>query len=124
MQNQVDPKVGLVGDLKELFSARNWSAIKGIVDGFILKKELDVCSLQRLIAQMLTRLQSQSAANIAGNLPDYSTIRQAIINGQVKTKYDKMLHRKSPGPHIIPGGAAEIRTFMQTGRCTNPEQLP
>lgn len=51
--------------------------------------------------QTLICTQGQSAANIAGNLSDYSTIRQQIINGQVKEKYDKMLHREQPSSRAL-----------------------
>ena len=45
MQNEIVPEVGLGGDLKEIFSSRNWAALKSIFDGFILKKTVDVCNV-------------------------------------------------------------------------------
>ena len=43
---------------------------------------------------LLTSLQAESAAQIAGSLSDYSKLRQKFIDGQVKKKYDAMLHRE------------------------------
>ena len=42
MQDQVVPSVGLGGDLKDIFAQRNWSALKSLFDGLILRKGLDV----------------------------------------------------------------------------------
>ena len=40
--------------------------------------------------------QARDLAQIAGSFSDYSIKRQGMIDGQVKAKYDRMLHRESP----------------------------
>ncbi|KAF9773376.1 hypothetical protein IL306_008836, partial [Fusarium sp. DS 682] len=77
--NPIVPKVGLWEDVKSvLFKSSNWPALKRTADGFIKGTGLD----------------GQSLATIAGSLSDYSVQRQKLIDGQVKDKYDKMLHRE------------------------------
>ncbi|KAF5587632.1 linoleate diol synthase [Fusarium subglutinans] len=50
--------------------------------------------------------KGQSLATIAGSLSDYSVQRQKLIDGQVKDKYDKMLHP----PLTYLGDAFQYRT--------------
>ncbi|KAL9064876.1 MAG: hypothetical protein Q9157_007672 [Trypethelium eluteriae] len=88
--NKIFPVVGLAGDLKNIFASRNWSALRGLADKLILNGELD----------------GESAAQIAGNLSDYSSLRQRIIDSQVKSKYDRMLHP----PLTYLGDAFQYRT--------------
>ncbi|KAI9667934.1 MAG: hypothetical protein M1821_000754 [Bathelium mastoideum] len=88
--NKVIQQVGLAGDLKSILGSRNWSALRGLVDGFIQSGEVD----------------GESAAQIAGNLSNYSSLRQRIIDSQVKSKYDRMLHP----PLTYLGDAFQYRT--------------
>ncbi|KAI9705161.1 MAG: hypothetical protein M1820_005308 [Bogoriella megaspora] len=76
--DKVVQEVGLAGDLKNIFASRNWPALKSLAHRFILNGELD----------------GESAAQIAGSLSNYSSLRQRIVDSQVKSKYDRMLHHK------------------------------
>ncbi|RBR08804.1 hypothetical protein FVER53590_12540 [Fusarium verticillioides] len=89
--NPIAPKVGLWEDVKSVFSkSSNWPALKRTADGIIKGTGLD----------------GQSLATIAGSLSDYSVQRQKLIDGQVKDKYDKMLHP----PLTYLGDAFQYRT--------------
>ncbi|KAL9094108.1 MAG: hypothetical protein Q9165_003523 [Trypethelium subeluteriae] len=88
--DKIIPEVGFAGDLKSIFASRNWSALRGLADKFLLRGELD----------------GESAAQIAGSLSNYSSLRQQIIDSQVKSKYDRMLHP----PLTYLGDAFQYRT--------------
>ncbi|KAG5804232.1 hypothetical protein H9Q74_008603 [Fusarium xylarioides] len=89
--NPIALKVGLWEDVKSVFSkSSNWPALKRTADGIIKGTGLD----------------GQSLATIAGSLSDYSVQRQKLIDGQVKDKYDKMLHP----PLTYLGDAFQYRT--------------
>ncbi|KAF5985757.1 linoleate diol synthase [Fusarium coicis] len=89
--NPIAPKVGLWEDVKSVISkSSNWPALKRTADGIIKGTGLD----------------GQSLATIAGSVSDYSVQRQKLIDGQVKDKYDKMLHP----PLTYLGDAFQYRT--------------
>ncbi|KAH7141556.1 putative prostaglandin G/H synthase 2/cyclooxygenase 2, pgh2/cox2 [Dactylonectria estremocensis] len=89
--NPIDPEVGLWEDVKAVFrQPSNWPALKRAIDGYIKSTVTD----------------GQSLATIAGSLSDDSVQRQKLINGQVKEKYDKMLHP----PLTYLGDAFQYRT--------------
>ncbi|KAK2616823.1 hypothetical protein QQS21_000200 [Conoideocrella luteorostrata] len=88
--NPIVPKVGLWEDLKAVLQPSNWPTLKRTADGLIKGTGLD----------------GQSLATIAGSLSNYSVQRQKLIDGQVKTKYDKMLHP----PLTYLGDAFQYRT--------------
>jgi hypothetical protein len=88
--NPIIAKVGTLGDLAALVQPSNWPSLKHIVDGLLKGTGVD----------------NQGLATIAGSLSNYSINRQKIIDGQVKQKYDAMLHP----PLTYLGDAFQYRT--------------
>ncbi|KAK2042413.1 linoleate diol synthase [Colletotrichum somersetense] len=76
ISNKITRKVGLLSDLMAAFAPSNWGAWFDIFGSLISSKSLDKSGL----------------AQVAGSLSNYSTIREKLINSQVREKYDKMLH--------------------------------
>ncbi|KAF4452113.1 hypothetical protein F53441_5046 [Fusarium austroafricanum] len=88
--NPIVTQTGTLQDLKQVFSkASSWAALKPAIDGLITGKP-----------------NYQSFAQLAGNLPNNSALRQEQINNQVKGKYDAMLHP----PLTYLGNAFQYRT--------------
>ncbi|KAH7329412.1 putative prostaglandin G/H synthase 2/cyclooxygenase 2, pgh2/cox2 [Stachybotrys elegans] len=88
--NQLVPKVGLWDDFITAVQPANWPSLGRAVTGYLSGTGVD----------------SQSLATIAGSLSNYSVKRQELIDGQVKDKYDKMLHP----PLTYLGDAFQYRT--------------
>lgn len=88
--NTTTPKVGLWGDVKSALQPSNWPAVGKAAAGYLTGSGID----------------GQSLATIAGSLSNDSVTRQKLIDGQVKSKYDKMLHP----PLTYLGDAFQYRT--------------
>ncbi|KAK4208108.1 Psi-producing oxygenase A [Rhypophila decipiens] len=88
--NAIVPKVGTWGDVKAACQPSNWPALARSAYGYVTGGGIDGPDLAR----------------IAGSLSDYSINRNQLINGQVKDKYDKMLHP----PLTYLGDAFQYRT--------------
>ncbi|KAK4160491.1 linoleate diol synthase [Cladorrhinum sp. PSN259] len=88
--NTIVPQIGSWGDAKAIFQPSNWPALARAVYGYTTGGGLN----------------GQDLAQIAGSLSDYSVARNQFINGNVKEKYDKMLHP----PLTYLGDAFQYRT--------------
>ncbi|KAJ0165001.1 Linoleate 10R-lipoxygenase [Colletotrichum tanaceti] len=97
ISNKVPEKVGVLGDLTAALAPRNWGALGDIAESL-------VSSL--LQGKKFEDIDEAGLAQVAGSLSNDSTLREKLINDQVRIKYDKMLHP----PLTYLGDAFQYRT--------------